>query len=215
MTAFRMNTRQKLVCYCCSFHRCRRHRGAGVLTVHAGAGKVFVAVRFPCMCCSTAILYLHVGVYVSCVLTGAVIVLTTLGFLAVAVTAFCDCWRPGEAFSKSNQPRRLNRTCCGITLFRGMIVPLVLTVCLGLLVLAFAVQDDLCRTPLGYCATISCVAGQCRAMQLHCCASNVFVCTFGVCLSFATAVLNCCMYSYVFACREWRKCSIGLDSVRI
>lgn len=89
------------------------------------------------------------------------LVLVSLGFVSLLVMLVFECWRPGLTHQPGGRgrPRNLNRECCSVVLGDAMLVPLLIIFALGLLIFASAAQEDLCDTSLGYCDTISCVAG--------------------------------------------------------
>ena len=82
-----------------------------------------------------------------------------LGVASLFVAIVMDCWRPGRTHNAGGKPLQLNRHCCGVIMGRGLLIPLIFVLLLALLLLDFANQPDSCTTPLGYCATISCVCG--------------------------------------------------------
>jgi hypothetical protein len=84
---------------------------------------------------------------------------TSFGFGYLALAVICDCYRPGKTRAPDGVPRRLNRTFCGFIFLRGLIVPIILTTVLGLFFIGFTQVDDMCKSALAYCSTISCVCG--------------------------------------------------------
>eukprot|EP00750_Incisomonas_marina_P018136 INCI2725.1.p1 GENE.INCI2725.1~~INCI2725.1.p1 ORF type:complete len:444 (-),score=39.42 INCI2725.1:248-1579(-) len=83
----------------------------------------------------------------------------SLGLAALSVTTILECWRPGRTHDEQGRAIFLNRDCCGTLYKRAMVIPFILVVLLALIMLDFAQQDDVCLTPMGYCASISCVCG--------------------------------------------------------
>lgn len=82
-----------------------------------------------------------------------------LGVSVVFVTTLMECCRPGRVKDPSGLQINLNRDCCGSLIKRGLIVPVLLVLLLALVMLNYALQEETCLTPFGYCASISCICG--------------------------------------------------------
>ena len=84
-----------------------------------------------------------------------------LALVCVIVTGIADCYRPGSVRVKSDGKAvesTANRECCGIMFGRGLVIPTILVAVLGALIEGATVLTPLCESPMGYCATVSCVS---------------------------------------------------------
>ena len=88
-----------------------------------------------------------------------VLALVVVGCVALVIAAIMDCYRPGATHDDDGTPYRLNRECCGQVIHRGLVVPMVMLVVLGVILAALGSTDDLCKTPMAYCRSISCISG--------------------------------------------------------
>ena len=106
----------------------------------------------------------------------AVIGYVVLGDLFLLMAAVFESWRSCSGACCGTDKRKTSKLpsndcvaffdsgsksarCGQVICYGGLAVPFILVICLGLLILALNAGDDICKTALGYCSTISCVCG--------------------------------------------------------
>jgi len=92
---------------------------------------------------------------------GAVRIFVGMGWLVALAAMILDTWRPGKTRGTNGQLSYQpisGRQCCMTLIKRAMLIPLTLLLILGMVIIGMAGRE-LCKTPLGYCPTISCICG--------------------------------------------------------
>lgn len=55
---------------------------------------------------------------------------------------------------------KLSQDCCAVFFKHGLVVPIIFVIIMGCIIIVYLTEgSDICKTPIGYCASISCVCG--------------------------------------------------------